>query len=578
MQIFRFLVINTGGRGLALQAMALLALTLCCLPAFAQKDKKQNPAEKRGHEFLFTDTLRIKYDPYRDRIFSENATERDDSLQQVVEADLDSIDQAADQVYIPKVTMALLQDRLSCLENQIPLTVNPRVAGFIDYFTVRNRNYTQTMLERRDYYFPLFERKLKEHGLPDELKYLAIVESGLNYAALSRAGALGLWQFMPGTGRDYNLYQDFFRDERMDPEQATEAACRYLKRLHRMFNDWELALASYNAGPGRIIQAQRRTGHRRFWDIYHALPVETRAYVPQFVALTYAVNYASMHNIYPDADSMLVAIPYDSVTVSNCLDLEKLAAATGTTYQNIKLLNPVLRRHATPFNHIYTLRLPKDAALKFMANREAIEDTIGLTYNQLMAYYKNQRNAGKMLAAVRHKATAPAASTRTTLALAKPAEATATPVSQPTQTDASASTDADEDDDDAAAAPVKVPGRKQFYKVRRGENLHSIAQKFDVTVADLRQWNNLHRSQINRGQMLKIYGKAQEAPRLLAVQLKTKDKKKGKAVRRTYTVQPGDTLWAITRKYDGLTVDELVRMNNLHDRKIVPGQKLIVGS
>ena len=165
-----------------------------------------------------------------------------------------------DLEYIPgDDSPGLIRDRLACLESEVPLVYNDRVHAFINYFTVKDRDYTRLMMRRKNLYFPIFERQLAKYGLPDELKYLSIIESALNPRATSRVSAVGLWQFMSATGRHYGLHQDWYIDERMDPERATDAACRYLRDLYRMFNDWELALAAYNTGPGNVRRAIRRS-------------------------------------------------------------------------------------------------------------------------------------------------------------------------------------------------------------------------------------------------------------------------------------------------------------------------------
>jgi len=184
------------------------------------------------------------------------------------------------------IPQKLIADRLNCLEQTISLGYNNKVHAFIEYFTVRDRDYTRSMLRRKDLYFPLFEKKLKEYKLPDELKYLSIIESALNPRAVSAARAVGLWQFMSGTSRYLGLHDNWSIDERMDPEKATDAACRYLSQLYSIFHDWHLALAAYNSGPGTVRWAIRRSGYKKtFWEIYNFLPRETRSYVPHSLLL-----------------------------------------------------------------------------------------------------------------------------------------------------------------------------------------------------------------------------------------------------------------------------------------------------
>ena len=188
--------------------------------------------------------------------------------------------------HIPDVPYELVEDRIKCIPSSIPLNFNERVYAFVNYFAVIDRDYTRMIMERTPLYFPIIEKYLKKYNLPDELKYLAIIESGLKPNAISRAGAVGLWQFMPGTGNYFKLHTDWYVDDRMDPYKATEAACQYLSQLYSIFNDWGLALAAYNAGPGNVRRAIRRSGYKKkFWDIYRYLPRETRGYVPQFVAM-----------------------------------------------------------------------------------------------------------------------------------------------------------------------------------------------------------------------------------------------------------------------------------------------------
>ncbi|GIL23781.1 MAG: hypothetical protein BroJett042_22940 [Bacteroidota bacterium] len=413
--------------------------------------------------------------------------------------------------YIPgDDTPELLIDRLNCLQQQIPLTYNTTVHGFIDYFTVRNRDYTRAMQRKKDLYFPLFEKYLAKYNLPDELKYLSIIESGLNPRAISRARAVGLWQFMSGTGRYFGLQTDWYIDDRMDPEKSTEAACQYLKQLHTIFGNWELALAAYNSGPGTVRKAVRRSGYKKsFWEVYPHLPRETRAYVPQFIAITYAMNYAEQHNLLETAREVFP--PFDTLTVAHHLHLGTLAKLTGTCLEDLQKLNPSVRHNIIPGNgKTYTVKIPLFAKATLDSNRVAILDSA--------------MRAGKKESAVLMYA------------------------STPTQ------------------------GTPTIYKVASGDVLGGIALRFKVSVNDLKAWNNLSTSRIYAGQKLYVYAPAQNVthtnntqPTLLSPDTKT------------YIVQPGDTLWDISRKVPGLTVEKIKSLNNLKSNNLQPGQKLIVG-
>ena len=231
------------------------------------------------------------------------------------------------------------------------------------------------VIRRKRLYFPVFEKYLSHYGLPDELKYLSIIESGLNPKAISRARAVGLWQFMYATGRHYNLKADWYIDERMDPEKSTDAACRYLRDLYGMFNDWELALAAYNAGPGNVKKAIRRSGYKKtFWEIYPHLPRETRSYVPQFVAMIYTMNYLEEHN-FIDAENEM-PMPYDTLHVNSYLHLETFANLTGVCLEDIQKLNPSILRNALPdATKTHVLKIPSIAIEQLQENRLAILDS-----------------------------------------------------------------------------------------------------------------------------------------------------------------------------------------------------------
>jgi membrane-bound lytic murein transglycosylase D len=411
---------------------------------------------------------------------------------------------------------AVIADRLSCIQKNIPLVYNEKIHAFINYFTVKDREYTKLMMKREDLYFPLFEKSLAKYGLPDELKYLSIIESGLNPRAVSRVRAVGLWQFMSATGKYYGLNNDWYIDERMDPEKSTDAACRYLRDLHRMFNDWELALAAYNTGPGNVKRAIRRSGYKKtFWDIYAFLPRETRSYVPQFVAIIYTMNHLDEHNFIDDGQERLVR--YDTLQVNKFLNFETLAHLTGSCLEDLQKLNPSIQRNAVPqTGKTFTVLIPQTAREMLQANRLAILDSAS----------KAGRKEIELL---------------------------------------------------AKTSAGSTYGRDRFvYKVRSGDVLGSIALRHHVKVADIKKWNNLRGNTIRSGQRLTIWAK-QSGKSVAPGSSRSTGIVSSLQGSKTYVVQPGDTLWDITRKFDGLTIEKIKTMNNLSHNKIQPGQKLVIG-
>src|SRR5688572_28158058 len=345
---------------------------------------------------------------------------------------------------IPFESDETIKDRLSCIKSSIPLEYNSYVRGFIDYFTIRNRKYTRRMLERENLYFPLFEKYLAQYNMPPELKYLAVVESALNPKAKSAVGALGLWQFMPATGSDYRLVQNAWYDERMDPEKSTEAACKFLRQLHKTFGDWELALAAYNCGPGNVRKAITRSGGQRsFWAIFPYLPKETRGYVPSFTAVMYAMNYAGAHKI--SSDSIQYAIATDTVLINQGLDLAKFSSELNLKFEDLKNLNPALKKEHLPGTvRNFAIKVPAEKRPIIAQNRSAI-----LNNSRYFTPAPIVKVESVMVAKV-----APALPVDSATSLTK----TLTP---------------------------------ETYTVKRGEYLAKIAKDQNISLADLKSWNNL---------------------------------------------------------------------------------------
>lgn len=373
----------------------------------------------------------------------------------------------------------LIQDRLKKLENEIPLNYNIITHQFVEIFAFRKASFTQRMLERKDIYFPLYEKYLKKYGLPDELKYLSLIESGLENKAISNKGAGGLWQFMPYTARgDFGMRVDQYIDERFDAERATDAACQYLKRLHKTFGDWHLALAAYNTGPSNVKRAMRRCGGANdFWGIYTCLPAQTRAYVPQFIAITYMMNFHWDHSIQPE--NWVIDIPKDSILVSGYLNLNTLTRLTGFSLDTLKRLNPHIISHFLPKNsnnvkvHIPTSRF---------------------------AYFKQNRSL--ILDSSRVDLTAP-----------------------------------DSAEIDTNEIEESFPIAKRYtYRVKSGETLSRVSRKLGVSVSELKRLNRIKGNKLRKGQVLSYFklakSKFKSAYRKKSRKTTKRSKKKSKSKKR----------------------------------------------
>lgn len=487
---------------------------------------------------------------------------------------------------VPTVPDSLLRERLAKLQKAIPLNYHKAVQAYVDYFTFRKASATKLMLERMPLFFPLYERMLADYGLPDELKYLSIVESALNPRAISRAGAGGLWQIMPGTGRDLRLYQDDYVDERMDPVKATEAACKYLRDLYAIFGDWELAMAAYNCGPGAVKRAMRRSGGDSFYTIYDALPKETRGYVPQFVAFTYLMHYANDHGIV--AETYETPIPHDTIHITGYFNLETFARHSLMPLADLQKMNPAITTTILPeYTKRYPLRVPRQQYEYFAARRRAIMDSASqippAMAHVLLASAEEIRYGADSMGAWSTVGKNPLA--RMTLDETPAAETELPGTKSATlATRLATAESADEPEEDIETVVLRKP-KKQIYVVRKGDNLGDIADRYTVDLYDLKRWNHLRSTRIQRGQKLTIFREVAETrAERLANQGTAKGRKKAESLAKNkrykpkyHRVQDGDTLWNIAQRYDGLTIDRLKKMNNMRSNALRPGQKLIVG-
>ncbi len=443
-----------------------------------------------------------------------------------------------------------------------PLVENAKVRYFLDYYTGPARSAFGRWLARSSRYLPRMRQIFADEGLPQDLAYLAMIESGFNDRAYSWAHAVGPWQFIDSTGRLMGLKSDWWRDERRDFEKSTEAAARFLKDLHdRMDGDWYLAVASYNAGPGKLMTAVRKYDSRDFWEISRGkyLQPETKNYVPKLLA---AMLIAKEPEKYGFSDIAYAApLDFDTVTVPSATDLEIVARLCGVDYEQIKLLNPELKRWCTPPGEKnYQLRIPAGSRARFLAGYAAIPADQRANYKHhriergdtLLALAKQYGIRVDDIISLNRIHNPRSLSIGTDLVLPLHKGFTRLPV--------------DELKDDY------VRTRRRTYTVKNGDSLWKIAQRFDVSEKELRVWNRLGWSNVIRpGQTLVVSSKAAKNSRTVHTAARTKAAPTQKIV---YKVRPGDTLWGIGKQFDVAT-SQIQNWNNLAtDQVLHPGQTL----
>lgn len=454
----------------------------------------------------------------------------------------------SDEVYI---------DRLQRLQTVMPMQYNDVVRGFIELYSMRKPQLVENMLGLSLYYMPIFEEALERHGMPQELKYLPVIESALNPNAVSPAGAAGLWQFITSTGKGQGLEINSLVDERRDPWTSTEAACAYLKKLHDIYNDWNLAIAAYNCGPGTVNKAINRAGgtigqDNDYWQIYYYLPTETRGYVPAFIAANYIMNYYGEHGLKPVLARMPMVV--DTVHVTNRVHFDQISAVLGIPIDELRALNPQYRKDIIPGNaKEYVLTLPSKQAYCYQVNEPIIIGYNAATYN-----------------------TAPTVTPGLTQAVVEKED---------------------------TIGKYREETTTVYHKVKRGETLKSIADQYGVTAQSIRSANNLSSSRVRTGKTLKIVvvkkvyldpevaaqvasadstavdsvavvpDPAPVQPAKTTPAKTTPTKTKPQPQYTTYTVKSGDTLGKIANKHH-TTVAAIKKANGLRSDMIKPGQKL----
>jgi membrane-bound lytic murein transglycosylase D len=483
--------------------------------------------------------------------------------------------------------------------SEFPFDCHPSVISAIEDFGMRRRSTIKIALGRSKLYFDMFETILDKHGLPHELKYLAVVESMLLPKAKSRAGALGLWQFMYGTGKMFGLVENSFIDERMDPIKATEAACMYLKKLYSIYNDWNLALAAYNAGPGNVNKAIRRAdGRSTYWEVRPFLPRETQDYVPRFMAIAYLMEHHAVHNIVP-AEAKFTFYDVDTVCLRKGVQMQRVEALVGIPVQEIQMLNPVYKGTYIPKTEplqCITLPLEKIALFIeyendiyksdniFLNDSDALTDSLDLVntgdvvYEYKMRYHKVKKGETLSGVAAKYGTTKSQImklngmkSERLTVGQTIKVDRISVPVpSSPTQNTES------ENSTDNSVTEVVVPQQTEIktirHTVKAGETLYGISQNYKVTVDEIVKWNSLSSTNVFVGQVLLIYS----GDKTVLANTNTNSNTQAAPAKKYHTVQSGETLAAIARKH-GTTIAAIEKLNpGIKPNSLKIGQKVRV--
>jgi len=490
-----------------------------------------------------------------------------------------------------------MPENVSLNKTEVPLVQNRQVSRHLVYYTLKRPEVMQAWIDRSKVYFPMIENIMEEVGVPEELKYLAMIESGLVPHARSWAGAAGMWQFIRATGSMYGLEVNWWVDERRDPEKATRAAARHLKDLYNIWGDWHLALANYNVSPRRLKQAIRLGGgEKSYWSAYPYLPRETRGYVPGFIAATIVATNAEEFGF--DITSDAGPYDYDLVEVNGLMKLDILADAAGVTVDKLKEFNPELLRWATPPGNKYPLKLPVGTKEQFLENYENIPkdnrssdivvhtvsrgETLGRIAQKygttVRGLYETNENLSNIIHPGQKLMVPIAPGSMNKLAASRPTNQPRNSVSSRSQPK-------------KRSAPANT--NKLTYQVKTGDTVGHIAEWFDTEAWKIRAWNGIGNF-IRPGQSLAVYVPKSKTSYYRQInqlsfaekQSIEQEQRAGKDVTRksfasadasgsivNYTVRRNDTLIDIANLFN-TSVSDIKQLNNLRGSRIYVGQTL----
>jgi membrane-bound lytic murein transglycosylase D len=588
----------------------IAAILLASIPLFSQQNSESKGIFGKEKNQTYLDSIKKSFvrDAMAscvDSLWMKELTNLD--LYNDITNDIENIN--TDEKVDYELSTELLKSRLEAMNSKSPFRIeyNQSLENVIKSFLKYRKKSFERLMAISEYYFPLFEEELAKQNVPLEIKYLAVVESALNPKAVSRVGATGLWQFMYQTGKQYNLKIDSYVDERSDPLKATAAAAKYMSNMYAIFGDWELVLASYNSGPGNVSKAIRRSGGKQnYWSIRKNLPKETQGYVPAFLATMYLYEYRKEHGIVPDR-AVVQHFATDTVMIRKEMSFKQISDLLEVPMAQLQLLNPSYKLNIIPSykDEKHYLRLPNEKIALFTSNEDRLyayvqyqlDEKEGPTTSTAIAntnesstklgssqvktrYYKVKRGDNLGMIASRNEVSvadlkkwnglrSSSIAYGQNLKIKATETLVMTTVAQTKKEVAVVGKVVREDKIKKESTNDSLTDAKSaLYVVQNGDNIITIAEKYKVTVAQLKEWNNLTEATLSLGSSLQIAFDSKET-----VKLELAQSPELKEIQ--YTVQKGDNLGTIAKKF-GATVENLKEWNGLTSANITLGRELIV--